>query len=47
MIEEDEAILEVDDGRNMRRERRTEEQLFGTALPDGMRADEENFARNQ
>ena len=47
MIEEDEAILQVDDGRNMRRERRTEEQLFGTALPDGMRADEENFARNQ
>ena len=40
VIEEDEAILALDDGHMMRRERRTEEQLYGTAVPDGMRADE-------
>jgi len=47
-IEEDDAILTLDDGRSlMRLERRTEEQLYGTAVPDGLRADEESFARSQ
>ena len=40
VIEEDDAILALDDGHMMRRERRTEEQLYGTAVPDGQRADE-------
>ena len=52
---EDDAILAIDDGAQLaRRERKTsseqhqtEEQLYGTAVPKGQRADESTFARTQ
>ena len=45
------AMRATDDDRHLRRERKqaeqTEEQLFGTAVPEGTRADERTFSRIQ